>query len=267
VPFFQDCDDAFIKTVVYRLKSELILAKDVVFHEGDAADEMYFLRRGNVNVLAPRSTRVVATLEEGGYFGEIGILVSNGRRSNTVLAAKKCEYYTLSKADLDWVLDRFPEYRELLRNAALKRLEQMAKVLDASLAGEQGLDLIEGRVLVEVQEMRGVPLTHSGLEKFCRVAVLNHVQNTGHPSQEHVALHDARGHLIHKYDFNAILNFHFEVEQRSFDTVNVSSDKIDKLNVKKNNGLGANFWFFLFHRSCLVSPFLHFSITLPCLYY
>jgi hypothetical protein len=183
------------------------------------------------------------------------------------LAAKKCEYYTLSKADLDWVLDRFPEYRELLRNAALKRLEQMAKVLDASLAGEQGLDLIEGRVLVEVQEMRGVPLTHSGLEKFCRVAVLNHVQNTGHPSQEHVALHDARGHLIHKYDFNAILNFHFEVEQRSFDTVNVSSDKIDKLNVKKNNGLGANFWFFLFHRSCLVSPFLHFSITLPCLYY
>ena len=98
----------------------------------------------------------------------------------------------------------------------------MAKVLDASLAGEQGLDLIEGRVLVEVQEMRGVPLTHSGLEKFCRVAVLNHIQNTGHPSQEHVALHDARGHLIHKYDFNAILNFHFEVEQRSFDTVNVS---------------------------------------------
>ena len=97
VPFFQDCDDAFIKTIVYRLKSELILSKDVVFHEGDAADEMYFLRRGNVNVLAPRSTRVVATLEEGGYFGEIGILVSNGRRSNTVVASTKCEYYTLGE--------------------------------------------------------------------------------------------------------------------------------------------------------------------------
>ena len=55
-----------------------------------------------------------------------------------------------------------------------------------------------------------------------------------------------------------ILNFHFEVEQRSFDTVNVSFDKIDKLNVKKNNGLGANFWFFLFHRSCLVSPYLYY---------
>jgi voltage-gated potassium channel len=136
VPFFQDCDDAFIKTVVYRLRSELVLTKDVIFHEGDAADEMYFLRRGNVNVLAPRSTRVVATLNEGGFFGEIGILVDNGRRTNTVVACSKCEYYTLQKTDLDWVLDRFPEYRELLRAAALKRLQEMAKVLDASLEGE-----------------------------------------------------------------------------------------------------------------------------------
>ena len=170
------------------------------------------------------------------------------------------------KNDLDWVLERFPEYRELLRNAALKRLEQMAKVLDASLIGEQGLDLIEGRILIDVQEMKGkkkggrhcftqrmqrnphqstftdtyqplfffllppccmylyagVPLTHQGFEKFCRVAVLNHIQNTGHPPQEHEAAHDERGHLIHKYDFNAILNFHFEVEQRSFHNVNVS---------------------------------------------
>ena len=137
VPFFQDCDDAFIKTVVYRLKSELVLAKDIIFHEGDAADEMYFLRRGTVNVLAPRSTRVVACLSEGGFFGEIGILVNNGRRTNTVVASTKCEYYTLQKSDLDWVLDKFPEYRELLREAALKRLQEMAHVLDASLADNQ----------------------------------------------------------------------------------------------------------------------------------
>ena len=135
------------------------------------------------------------------------------------------QYYTLGKEDLDWVLDRFPEYRELLRNAALKRLEQMAKVLDASLVGEQGLDLIEGRVLVEIQEMKGVPLTHQGFEKFCRVAVLNHVQNTGHPPQEHGHVHhDEHGHVVHKYDFGAILNFHFEVEQRSFADVKVRID-------------------------------------------
>ena len=226
VPFFQDCDDAFIKTIVYRLKSELILEKDVVFHEGDAADEMYFLRRGNVNVLAPRSTRVVAILEEGGYFGEIGILVSNGRRSNTVVARTKCEYYTLQKTDLDWVLERFPEYRELLRSAALKRLEAMAKVLNASLSGETGLDLIEGRVLVEVEEMRGLPLTHQGSEKFVRATVLNHVQNTGHPvhekEDERNQKLDKNGRVIHKYNFSAILNFHFQVEQRSYDGVNVS---------------------------------------------
>ena len=34
------------------------------------------------------------------FFGEIGILVENGRRTNAVARAK-CEYYTLQKSDLD----------------------------------------------------------------------------------------------------------------------------------------------------------------------
>jgi hypothetical protein len=93
----------------------------------------------------------------------------------------------------------------------------------------QGLDLIEGRVLVEIQEMRGEPLTHQGFEKFCRVSVSDHIQNTNHPLNEHGQYdHDAHGHVKHKYDFAAILNFHFEVEQRSFEKIMVVIEIIHK---------------------------------------
>lgn len=93
----------------------------------------------------------------------------------------------------------------------------------------QGLDLIEGRVLVEIQEMRGQLLTHQGFEKFCRVSVLNHTQNTPHPQNEYGNYeHDDHGHIKHKYDFAAILNFHFEVEQRSFEKIMVVIEVIHK---------------------------------------
>ena len=93
----------------------------------------------------------------------------------------------------------------------------------------QGLDLIEGRVLVEIQEMRGLPLTHHGFEKFCRVYIGEHIQNTNHPQNEHGHYdHDKHGHIKHKYDFAAILNFHFEVEQRSFNKIMVVVEIIHK---------------------------------------
>ena len=40
--------------------------------------------------------------------------------------------------------------------------------------------------------------------------------------------HDSSGHIKHKYDFAAILNFHFEVEQRSYEKLQVVIEIIHK---------------------------------------
>ena len=91
---------------------------------------------------------------------------------------------------------------------------------------------MEGRILIEVQEMRGQPLVHSGFEKYCRVNVMKHTQNTKHPShhEDDIALHerDSHGHTVHKYDFASILNFHFEVEQRNYKGVEASLEVVHK---------------------------------------
>ena len=84
-------------------------------------------------------------------------------------------------------------------------------------------------MLVEIQEMRGLPLTHQGFEKFCRVSLHGHTQSTPHPQNEHGNYdHDEKGHIIHKYDFASILNFHFEVEQRSYDKLEVGIEIVHK---------------------------------------
>ena len=47
--------------------------------------------------------QVLVVLGAGSYFGEIGCLVENGRRLNSVRALTKVEFYSLSKANLDLV--------------------------------------------------------------------------------------------------------------------------------------------------------------------
>ena len=127
VPFFSKVPDGFIRAIITRLQFELCLAKDVIIHEGDAAKEMYFLRSGKVDIYAPQSSRVVVTLQNGAFFGEIGLLMEHGRRMNNVIAAGQCEIFILTKEALDYALGKFPECKQSLNEAAVERLNMVRK--------------------------------------------------------------------------------------------------------------------------------------------
>lgn len=55
------------------------MAGDYVVEVGDIADEMYFIKNGLVEVQATDNQTIIAYLSEGGYFGEIGLLLTGTR--------------------------------------------------------------------------------------------------------------------------------------------------------------------------------------------
>ena len=124
VPFFQDQDEAIIKEIVQVLGHELILPGTLVVHEGQPADKMFFTRFGRFEVLAPHSFVVVQSIGIGGYFGEIGLLVNHGRYSATVRASPttRCEVATLSRANLDKLMNTFPVFSRSFKRVGLSRL-------------------------------------------------------------------------------------------------------------------------------------------------
>lgn len=64
------------------LKPKYFLAGDVIIREGDKADGMYFIEKGNVNIIIKNKT--VGTLEQGEYFGELALLTKNPRAATIV---------------------------------------------------------------------------------------------------------------------------------------------------------------------------------------
>ncbi len=71
----------------------------IIFNQGDAADRFYIITRGQVEILrADRRgfQKPIATLSEGAYFGEIGIL-GRTRRTATVKALTSVEVLSLDE--------------------------------------------------------------------------------------------------------------------------------------------------------------------------
>jgi hypothetical protein len=81
VPLFQDSVPGFIPSMSVHLKSQIYSPNEVIFHIGDIGREMYFINKGTVDIIS-RDGKLLASLSDGAYFGEIALLFQ-GRRTAT----------------------------------------------------------------------------------------------------------------------------------------------------------------------------------------
>ncbi|KAI9190456.1 hypothetical protein H9P43_001890 [Blastocladiella emersonii ATCC 22665] len=116
MPLFRDCADVAFKAAVVRCMTTVTVQEDFyVFRYNDDGQEMYFIRSGTVEVVAP-DNRVLCQLKQGAYFGELALFESC-RRSAAVRTCNMTELGVLRRADFDQVLASFPKIAEALRKA------------------------------------------------------------------------------------------------------------------------------------------------------
>lgn len=121
-PFFRSQPLEAIKLLVHSLSDRVHLPHDFIFGEGEPGEELFFVRNGEVSIVAkpgPESN-VIATLSTGDYFGEIAVLTGRKR----VSWALSCTYTVLSvihRDTLECLEAEFPgSFVQLIRS--VKRL-------------------------------------------------------------------------------------------------------------------------------------------------
>ena len=94
-----------------------------IIQQGDVGDKLYLIERGRVEVSVPSplGDRVLDTLHDGDYFGEIALLLDVPRTAN-VRALGPCNLLVLSKADFQRLVQRLPQVAELLSPIVQQRL-------------------------------------------------------------------------------------------------------------------------------------------------
>eukprot|EP00455_Lapot_gusevi_P051829 TRINITY_DN7819_c0_g2_i15.p1 TRINITY_DN7819_c0_g2~~TRINITY_DN7819_c0_g2_i15.p1 ORF type:complete len:321 (-),score=83.55 TRINITY_DN7819_c0_g2_i15:516-1436(-) len=137
IPFFQNCDHAFLSSVAALLEPQTFLPGDAIFYKGDSTNNLFFLRSGTVVISLVTSDDNATlfsqtshnqengavkkiTLQNEGFFGDISFFTGS-RRSATVRAVDHCEvlmlpnlaYVELSKLyveDAASVLEKFVQF-------------------------------------------------------------------------------------------------------------------------------------------------------------
>ncbi len=124
VPLFAGAADDLLKDIILALKPVIALPGDIVFKAGDIGEEMYFISRGDVEILA--GTEHIAFLSSGSFFGEIA-LVKSVPRTATVRAKTYTDLYVLKKEAFDKILSKYPEFAREIRMQADERYGENQK--------------------------------------------------------------------------------------------------------------------------------------------
>ncbi|KAJ3326815.1 hypothetical protein HDU91_004541, partial [Kappamyces sp. JEL0680] len=109
--------------VVMILRPVHFLPDDLVIEKGTAGDQMFFIAMGYLEVVIDGG-KVVGQLGPGQFFGEIAMLFGHMKRTATIRARTSCSLYSLSRGELNLILDVYPEMAQQLKKTAEERMIQ-----------------------------------------------------------------------------------------------------------------------------------------------
>lgn len=120
-PLFKGADPLLLNSIILALRSHDVAQDEVIIRRGDIAGEMYLICRGEVEVLDVNG-KVLKTLKDGDFFGEIGLLMPTPRTA-TVKAKTLCDLFVLDKSDFSRILQDYPQFAGEVMKTAKERYD------------------------------------------------------------------------------------------------------------------------------------------------
>ena len=161
VPLFAELEEGQLERLAGLLEEERHPAYALVFREGDPVDAFYLVRDGLVTVFrdeAGQPQQVLARLEEGGFFGEMGLLNDKARRFASARPAAPTTLLRLEKADLIALLAANPGLELRFRAEIIRRHGLNVSALLA-LAGQRDVRIRLGiDALLELEDGTRLPV-------------------------------------------------------------------------------------------------------------
>ena len=120
VPLFVDASESFIREIALQIVPVVATPGDLVVRAGEVGNEMYFVSKGELEVVSKDGETVLAHLSDGDFFGEIALIL-NQRRSAGVRACTFCDLYRLDRELFERVLSLYPDVAAKIHERAIER--------------------------------------------------------------------------------------------------------------------------------------------------
>ncbi|KAJ3175998.1 hypothetical protein HK101_010525 [Irineochytrium annulatum] len=123
VTFFKNCPENVLRGLAENTSVRSYVVREVIMKTGEISAEMYFIVHGKVEIVADDGTAVYDVVQDGGFFGEVGLIRGVARTATVRVASENCDVIILSSAALDRVLKEYPESYQTIALEADKRFQ------------------------------------------------------------------------------------------------------------------------------------------------
>ena len=134
IRFFRDKPQEFLLAIIPKLKNLNLFDQDILYSEGDQAEEIFFIFHGKVILYVDLSEFIdmsqfiqsdsafnvpLAQYSHGSYFGDNDVILQkNGYRSNTGICQGDSQIYSIKNSMLEEVLDRHQRIKKTMHKIA-----------------------------------------------------------------------------------------------------------------------------------------------------
>ncbi|KAL2912857.1 hypothetical protein HK105_207638 [Polyrhizophydium stewartii] len=112
------------RRLMQRMRPAIYLAGEYIIRKHDIGKQMYFLSRGQVEVVSGDGKVQYSVINRGSFFGELGVLFDIPRTAS-VRAIDNCVCMVLTRKDLDDVMKDFPAISERFQQVVVARMEEV----------------------------------------------------------------------------------------------------------------------------------------------
>jgi CRP-like cAMP-binding protein len=128
VPLFRHCGPVLRDELLMALDPIIITPGGFAVREGEMANGIYFISRGTIEVVSDEGATSHGTLEDGDYFGDLSLLLSE-RRTASAKALTYCDLLVLPKREFERIKHDYPEFREALKAMSSERSEKISALV------------------------------------------------------------------------------------------------------------------------------------------
>lgn len=152
----------------------------VIVRQGEETNKLYFLLNGSVSVVRQHQDNkdiVLAYLNQGSFFGEMGLFDESGKRSATIRARTNCSVAEISYEKFQKIAQMHPDILVAISKQLTSRLRRTSKkVTDLAFLDVTGR--VAGSLLELVNQPDAISHPDGVMLKITRQELSRHVGST-----------------------------------------------------------------------------------------
>ena len=128
VPLFRYCSPALRNALLMSLQPQIYVPGSFLVREGEIGQGIYFLSRGEAEIVSDEGREAHGRLGTGDHFGDLSLLLGE-KRTASIRALTYCDVFVLDKDAFERIKQEYAELREVLKRVSAEKSEKMSELV------------------------------------------------------------------------------------------------------------------------------------------